>query len=75
MDLVTWQETLWNAVKCMFPAQRLPVWGFCIMHLLESDREKHLMEITTFALNGLSSAWLSCTRLWNDADLRWHTSQ
>lgn len=33
------------------------------------------MKIATFALNGLSSAWLSCTRPWNVADLRWHTSQ
>ena len=73
MDLVMWQETLWNAVKLMFPAQRLPVSGFCVMHLLESNREKYLMKIATFTLNGLSSAWLSCTRPWND--LRWHTSQ
>lgn len=33
------------------------------------------MKITTFPLNELLSAWLSCTRPWNDADLRWHTSQ
>lgn len=72
---MTWQETLWNVVKWMFPAQRLTVSGFCIMQLLKSVRERYILKIASFPLNGLFSAWLSCTRPWNYADLRWHTSQ
>jgi hypothetical protein len=67
--------TLWNAIKWMFSAQSLTNSGFCIMHPLESDWEKHFMEIIIFSLSGLSLAWMPCVRPWNYTDFRWYTPQ